>query len=453
MSNEKSEALEIVVPSGWECARLDELLDEERGISYGIVQPGNHEVGGVPIVRVNNIRGGRLLTDDAMRVSAKIEAEYRRTRLRGGELLLSLVGTLGEYAVVPPSLAGWNVARAVAVIPLRDGIDPNWVAMCLGSSELQSLMRGWATTTVQATLNLRDVRRLPILLAPEPNRSEITRVVKHLDDKIEQNRKTGKKLEELARAVFKAWFVDFEPVKAKAAGATSFPGMPAETFATLPTQFVDSPLGPIPEGWEVGTLGDAVTLSKQQVKPQAHADETFEHFSIPAYDASANPVSELGGTIMSNKFSVVPGCVLFSKLNPRIPRIWLPPLPGEVRQISSTEFLVLVPNTGWTRELVWCQLSQDAFRDILTQGASGTSNSHQRIRPQDFINAPVVIAAPSIRHAFSEIVIPLFLLREQQHQESRKLAELRDYLLPRLLSGKVRVKAALDKMDSHGVTQ
>src|SRR5690606_8695203 len=115
----------------------------------------------------------------------------------------------------------------------------------------QSLMRGWATTTVQATLNLRDVRRLPILLAPEPDRSEITRVVKQLDDKIEHNRRTGRKLEALARAVFKAWFVDFEPVKAKAAGATAFPGMPAATFAALPTRLTDSPLGPVPEGWEV----------------------------------------------------------------------------------------------------------------------------------------------------------------------------------------------------------
>ncbi len=137
-----------------------------------------------------------------------------------------------------------NVARAVAVIPLRDGIDANWVAMCLRSAEVQSLIHGWATTTVQATLNLRDVRRLPILLAPEPDRSDITRAIRLLDEKIEQNRRTGAKLQGLARAVFKAWFVDFEPVKARPPGATSFPGMPPATFAALPTRFIDSDLGP-----------------------------------------------------------------------------------------------------------------------------------------------------------------------------------------------------------------
>src|SRR5690606_24044123 len=112
-----------------------------------------------------------------------------------------------------------------------------------------------------ATLNLRDVRRLPILLAPEPDRSNITRAVKQLDDKIEQNRRTGRKLEALARAVFKAWFVDFEPVKAKAAGAAAFPGMPADTFAALPPRLVDSELGPVPEGWGVKPLSEAFDVN------------------------------------------------------------------------------------------------------------------------------------------------------------------------------------------------
>ncbi len=106
MSNETLVVPELIVPPGWDCARLDDLVDQGRGISYGIVQPGTQDDTGVPIVRVNNLRFGRILTSDVMRVSAEVEAGYRRTRLQGGEILLSLVGTLGECAVVPVSLAG-----------------------------------------------------------------------------------------------------------------------------------------------------------------------------------------------------------------------------------------------------------------------------------------------------------------------------------------------------------
>jgi type I restriction enzyme S subunit len=277
---------------------------------------------------------------------------------------------------------------------------------------------------------------------PVPDRDEqefIGDTYFELSEKIEQNRRTGRKLERLARAVFKAWFVDFEPVKAKAAGATAFPGMPAETFAALHNAFQSSPLGPMPEKWDIGTLGDAVHLCKQQVQPQDHADELFDHFSIPAFDAGQNAIVELGSGIKSQKSVVVPGCVLLSKLNPRIARVWLPPAPNGRRQIASTEFLVAVPRPGWAREYLFCLFLQGQFRDSLAQSASGTSNSHQRVRPGDLLTRPLVVAPAFMREAFADQIIPQMQLRAALHAESAKLAALRDYLLPRLLSGRVRV--------------
>jgi len=103
----------------WEFVKLEHLVDPDRGISYGIVQPGGPVGDGVPIIRVSDIRDGRISTSEPLRVSPAIEAGYARTRLRGGELLLTLVGTVGEAAVVPESLAGWNTSRAVSVIPVR----------------------------------------------------------------------------------------------------------------------------------------------------------------------------------------------------------------------------------------------------------------------------------------------------------------------------------------------
>jgi len=402
----------------------------------------------VRLVRGDNVVQGALRWDNAARWPISLLKSTSEYELKPGDVVLAMdrpwIEAGLKYARIgaadTPSLLVQRVSRLRA----KSQLDQGFLFYLIGSQGFTDHVLAIQTGTAVPHISGKQILSFEFPLLDLPEQRAIAAVLGSLDNKIEQNRRTGRKLEELARAVFKAWFVDFGPVKAKAAGATAFPGMPHETFATLPNTLKNSPLGPVPQGWEVGTMGDSVTLSKQQVKPQAYADETFDHFSLPAYDSSGHPVTELGSTIMSNKFSVVPGCVLFSKLNPRIPRVWLPPVAGTSRQIASTEFLVLVPQTEWCREFVWCQLEQDVFRDLLTQGASGTSNSHQRIRPQDFLDAPVVIAPPSVRQALSAMVSPLLALRGQQHQESRKLATLRDYLLPRLLSGRVRVSGRVD---------
>ena len=202
-----------LIPDGWRYESLGNLV-EERGVSYGIVQPGRETTNGVPIVRVNNIRNGRIDTTDMLKVEAGIEAKFQRSRLRGGEVLLTLVGTLGEVAIVPDNLRGWNVARAVGVIPLRRDPGSLWVSICLRSAFIQHCIRTWATTTVQATFNLRDLAKLPIPIPPTDTRKAIAAVLGALDDKIELNRRMNATLEAMARALFQSWFVDFDPVRA-----------------------------------------------------------------------------------------------------------------------------------------------------------------------------------------------------------------------------------------------
>lgn len=189
----------------WKVVPLSEVADPERGITYGIVQPGPMTPGGVPIVRVNNVKGGRIDAGDVHYVSRDIAAKYERTRLRGGEVLLTLVGTVGETAIVPPEMAGWNTARAVAVIPVKPEIGPEWIDLCLRSAPLQHLIDVWCTTTVQKTFNLKEVWELPIPLPPLPEQRAIARVLGGLDDKIELNRRMNRTLEDLARGVFREW--------------------------------------------------------------------------------------------------------------------------------------------------------------------------------------------------------------------------------------------------------
>jgi type I restriction enzyme, S subunit len=254
--------------SEWEIVPLDRLVEPGRGISYGIVQPGGQVADGVPIVRVSDIRNGRIATDAPLRVSPAIEASHARTRLKGGELLLTLVGTVGEVAVVPDSLAGWNTARAIAVIPVREEIGAYWIRVALETPVLRELINTRLNTTVQATLNLRDVAQLPIVLPPPKERQAISYILGALDDKIELNRQMNETLETISRALFKSWFVDFDPARAKSEGREV--NLQKSLAVLFPNSFEDSELGDIPKGWKVNSL-ESVSSVEMGLSPDSES--------------------------------------------------------------------------------------------------------------------------------------------------------------------------------------
>ena len=141
--------------SEWREVSFEDILIDES-ISYGIVQPGSHtEENFVPIIRVQNIKNGIIETSDIKKVASSIEEKYRRTRLVGGELLITVVGSIGECAIVPKSLQGWNVARAVSVARIKDNFDINFVKYSFDTDELKFQMYGNTNDTVQPTLNLK----------------------------------------------------------------------------------------------------------------------------------------------------------------------------------------------------------------------------------------------------------------------------------------------------------
>lgn len=409
--------------TGWRACTLGELVTLQRGHDL----PGpSRRAGAVPILGSFGVTG-----------------YHNEPRASGPGVTVGRSGA--SFGVVTYSpIPYWPLNTALYVTNFH-GNHERFAYYFLKSLDFSSFNTGSA----QPSLNRNHIHPIPVCVPKPAEQRTIAGILGALDDKIEQNRRTARALERLARAIFRAWFVDFEPVKAKAAGANAFPSMPQEVFDALPNRFVDSDIGPVPVGWEVGTLANAAELSKAQVKPQEHADEVFEHLSIPAFDDGMRPAIERGAEIKSNKFLVIKGCVLLSKLNPRIPRIWLPPVAASRRQIASTEFLVLIPRDGWSRHYLYCQFQQSAFRDDLAQGASGTSNSHQRIRPGDLMAKSIVSPPEEMRQSFAALADPLFEAIASMRGESRKLAIMRDYLLPKLLTGEVQVAVdAVDPEDS-----
>jgi len=275
-------------------------------------------------------------------------------------------------------------------------------------------------------------------LPPIHEQGRIASLCGGLDDKIELNRRMNETLEVTAQAIFKCWFVDFDPVRAKADGRQPF-GMDAETAALFPDSFQDSSLGKIPKAWRAAKVSELVKLNRDTLNPGDYPDEVFDHYSIPAFDESRWPAEESGIQIKSNKTVVPPGAILLSKLNPRIPRIWIPPTNGSRRSVASTEFLVATPELGVSREYIFCLFSSQAFLDVFETLVTGTSGSHQRVKPEFLLRMQAVIPPPQIIDKFTRFVGPLLLKHMADLVESRTLASIRDTLLPKLISGEIRV--------------
>jgi len=375
------------------------------------------------------VRDGRIAVNDPLRVAQSVEAAYTRTRLRGGELLLTLVGTVGEAAVVPQSLAGWNTARAVAVIPVRSEIGAYWVQIALRSPIVQERIGSRLNTTVQATLNLRDVAELPIVLPPPGERGAIARILGALDDKIELNRRMNETLEAMARALFKSWFVDFDPVRAKAEGRDT--GLPKPVADLFPAGLVDSELGEIPEGWEVGCVDDEFDLVMGQSPPgntyneagegspfyQGRADFGFRYPTRRVFCTSPTRFARAGDTLISVRAPV--GDINMAAEDCAIGRGVAAARHKTGSRSYSYQFM---------RSL------EEVFARFEAEGTVFGS-----INKKDFHSIPTIRPPRAIVIQFEKTMCPIDTRIELNERESGTLANLRDTLLPKLISGGLRV--------------
>jgi len=320
------------------------------------------------------------------------------------------------------------------------GNHPRFVYYLLQTLDLASFNSGSA----QPSLNRNYIYGMSLRVPPLAEQKRIVDVLQALDDRIDLLRQTNATLESIAQALFKSWFIDFDPVRAKAEGREP-EGMDAATAALFPDGFEDSALGLIPKEWKVGCFGNLAVLNKGSVNPLDFPALTFEHYSLPAFDTNQLPVLEPGGAIKSHKTLVPRGAVLYSKLNPHIPRVWLVTASGE-HSVCSTEFLPWLARDASSPELVYCTLRSAAFDSQIKTLVTGTSNSHQRVKADQVEALSLVIASDDVQSAFAHLVRPILGKVAANRLQARKLAEVRDALLPRLISGKLRLPEAQEQL-------
>ena len=126
------------IPLDWDVVNMADLLHTDRGISVGVMYPGPHVLGGTPLIKAGDLSGNAINDEPSFCISPDKHYEYRRTAFEGGELLMTLVGDVGQCAIVRPEMAGWNAARAVAVMRFRNPSDASYIRQCLLSSRLNT---------------------------------------------------------------------------------------------------------------------------------------------------------------------------------------------------------------------------------------------------------------------------------------------------------------------------
>jgi type I restriction enzyme S subunit len=405
-------------PEDWSIIPLESLLRDSKSIAVGVMYPGDHTPGGTPLIRVGDIKEGVVSARPAFCISTDANQEYRRTQLSGDELLITLVGNPGECVVVKPEMAGWNPARAIAVVRLKDVELRTYLKAVLESSAGKHLIDGLLNTTVQKTLNLKEIRRLPIPIPPRSVVDAVSSFSEALTDRISLLRETNATLEAIAQALFKSWFVDFDPVRAKMEDRAP-EGMDEATAALFPDDLLESEMGPIPRGWECSRVGSVMELAYGK--------------ALKALDRRPGevPVYGSGGvTGWHDEALLKEPCVVVGRKGTIGSLYWesRPCFPID------TTFFVRAKEVP----LIYC------FYALQSLGlpAMNTDAAVPGLNRENVYRLSVVKPEPKVLAAFHELAGKLKTAILENDARAATLSSIRDTLLPRLISGRLRLSPA-----------
>ena len=272
--------------------------------------------------------------------------------------------------------------------------------------ELRQLSDG---TSTRGGLSGWIVRRMTIKLPPIDIQKKIIDVLYAIDQKIECNIAINKNLEEQARAIFNAWFIDFEP------------------FGRV-----------MPKSFTLTKLEKIAIIQTSNMSPSKNKNVIVEHYSIPAYDESRFPVFEASSNIKSNKYVLSNKSVMISKLNPETKRIWRPMCLSE-HPICSTEFIVYEAIHGGDRDFLYSLIDSEPFFNYLCSHTTGSTNSRQRTSPRITLDFEFYLPPNDWIQKFCSMTTPLYDTISSNLIEIQALTSLRDTLLPRLISGELDV--------------
>ena len=390
---------------------------------------------GYPYIAIPQLKNGHIFLAGVRRISREDYLDWtKKLKPQAHDVIVVRRCNSGESALVPPGLEcaiGQNL-----VILRADGksVQPQFLRWMINGPEWWEQVSKFINVgAVFDSLRCRDIPNFELTIPPMEDQREISTVLDSLDDRITLLRETNATLEAIAQALFKSWFVDFDPVRAKMEGRTP-EGMDEATAALFPDGFEESELGLVPRGWRVGVLGDVAQTVRQQLQPSdLHADINYvglEH--IPRKSLSLVNWGSADG-LESAKTTFSDGNILFGKLRPYFHKVVVAPFDG----VCSTDILVCQAKKSAYYGFVAMQL----FSTTLIEYAERLSNGAKmpRVGWKDLAAYPVVIPSESAAVGYTQVIEALLARMKANVHEAQTLATLRDTLLPRLISGQLRL--------------
>lgn len=433
------------LPSGWKYLPLGEACKQGRGgIQTGPfgsqLHASDYVASGIPVVMPKNIGENRIVPTDIARITTSDAKRLTRHRVELGDILYSRRGDVERRALIREEEAGWLCGTGCLRVRMGElGANPIYSSYYLGHPAVREWIVRHAQGATMLNLNTSILSACPFVLPPVAEQQAIASVLGALDDKIDCNRRMNETLEAMARAMFKDWFVDFGPTKAKMEGRA--PYLAPEIWDLFPDRLDDEGK---PKEWEYSEIGKETKVlggATPSTKEPTYWEGGTHHWATPKdLSGLASPVlldtarkiTDQGVAKISSG-SLPIGTVLLSS---RAPVGYL--AIAEVETAINQGFIAMICKKRLSNlfVLLWCAENMEYIKSI-SGGSTFAEISKKAFRP-----IPVTIPGNAILRRFEELATPLYQQIVVNSKEQYILAQTRDLLLPKLMSGEIRIKDA-----------
>jgi type I restriction enzyme S subunit len=415
-----------LVPEGWSIARLQDITTK---IGSGATPRGGSKVyfstrENYALVRSQHVFDRYFDRQGLVFISDEHAAELSKVALQPRDVLLNITGdgiTFGRSCIVPDDVLPACVNQHVSIIRVNPEVClPEYLLCYLTHPSIKGYIESFNAGGSRRAITKGHIESFEVPLPPLDEQKAIAQILSSLDDKIELNQQMNRTLEAIARALFKSWFIDFDPVRAKLDGRQPA-GMDAETAALFPAEFEDGgAIGKIPKGWQVGRLDDLIVLQRGFDLPKTA--RTPGKYPVLAASGPSGTHSEykVKGPGVTTGRSGVLGKVFFVHEDfwPLNTSLW-------------------VKEFRYSRPIHAYHLLRDLNFEVFNAGSAVPTLNRNHVH-----GLPVVDAPLSVVEKFEEIVTPLFKQCRANEEQSTSIASFRDTLLPKLLSGELKSKDA-----------
>ncbi|OUQ85785.1 hypothetical protein B5G50_25035 [Brevibacillus brevis] len=421
-----------LTPKKWRVMTVKEISSEMSDAPFGSkLKSKDYTDKGVPVVQGRNIQNNRFEWNNKLFVSYEKKEELKKHLCKTGDLVFPKVGTIGGCAILP-NIDGKN-EFLLSTNMMKINVDEkkqclNYIYYYFSNPIIQKTIQQFSASSVQPVFNFTSLKKFPIVVPSLEEQKAIASILNSLDNKIELNNVINKNLEEMAQAIFKRWFVDFE-----------FPNEKGEPYKSSGGEFEESELGLVPKGWKLTQLEEVLEINPKRVLKKGERSPYVEMKSIQNNYAR---VSEYVMREYSSGSKFSNGDVLLARITPCLENgktAYVDFLNDNEVGWGSTEFIVLRSRSGISSEFPYFLARSDQFRSHAILSMTGSSG-RQRVPESSLKNYRIPLpVTQDLFSAFGGIAKSVLELMKKNDDESYRLIHIRDSLLPKLMSGEIRV--------------